>query len=563
MLSQGNSASSGGDARFRILRRIGEGGMARVYLAESKADGVTKLVVVKVLDPELAKTSEFRRSFRREAQLSARLQHANIVQVHGVFEDGVLPFMVMEYLDGLPFSDILRTTAIPLRLHLQLIAEMLAGLHYFHELRDNQGNLVGAVHRDVSPHNVMVLFQGVVKVLDFGIAKVGSSTELNNDDATRTGVIKGKLRYMAPEQMLGERDLDRRADIFAAGVMLWEAVMGRRMWGKISEQEVLQALAMGKIPPIDDVIAAKLPAPLLEAIRSATQPKREDRPATAQDLLVLVERSLVLMGGLVHSREISAFMASNFANEQNASRAQLNKALSGEVTTDTGLSGLIGRRIVREDGEDTPTHYSNPNRAVPSLPVQEESNNVWLYSGFAVALLIVVAVVVLGIRSSNEAAQAEIAKKVVVEDIKIQLIAFPSQAVISFNGEEVASNPFTLNHPNDNTELVFLIQAEGYHAETREIRANQNQQLIVNLQAVAPAPPPPVKKAVPTELEVEEEENTQIPANSPRPTPAGSKALPAEPSAPSVEAPKAPSTSCSPPYRVEADGTKVFKPECL
>ncbi len=185
--------------------------------------------MLKILEPTFAADPEMRAAFRREAEVCARLNHPNIVQVFEVVEEASSPIMVMEYVEGVSLSQVLARTEhrLPIRLHVHVIMQILAGLQYFHELRGEDGMPLNGIHRDVSPQNVLVMHEGAVKVLDFGIAKVSGTADA---DATRAGVIKGKLNYMPPEQLLGDTTIDRRADIFPVGVMLWEAFARRRLW---------------------------------------------------------------------------------------------------------------------------------------------------------------------------------------------------------------------------------------------------------------------------------------------------------------------------------------------
>ena len=162
---------------YRRLIELGRGGMSRVHLAERVALGVRKLVVLKVLNPELAVDPDLRGAFRREAELSARLNHPNVVQVLEVFESALAPVIVMEHLDGVSLAAVLKhwRAEFPLPLSLHVLCQVLAGLHYAHALRDLSGEPLGLIHRDVSPHNVMVTYDGQVKLIDFGIAKLARS----------------------------------------------------------------------------------------------------------------------------------------------------------------------------------------------------------------------------------------------------------------------------------------------------------------------------------------------------------------------------------------------------
>jgi serine/threonine-protein kinase len=212
--------------RYRLLAAVGHGGMSDVYVAAALGPaGFQKLLVVKELRPPLAQDPDFLAMFLDEARLAARLSHPNIVQTYEVFSDAGRYFIAMEYLEGQPLHRVLAHYAergrAPLPEYLRLLADTCAGLHHAHELVDYDGTALSAKARD-------------------------SSAE------SRVGLLKGKLGYMAPEQARGER-IDRRADVFAVGVMLWELIAGRRMWRSVGEVEVLKRLVAGEIPELRGV----------------------------------------------------------------------------------------------------------------------------------------------------------------------------------------------------------------------------------------------------------------------------------------------------------------------
>jgi serine/threonine-protein kinase len=197
-------------AGYRLVAGLGEGGMARVYLALSKkAAGFSKLVVLKVIRSSVTHDPELRRMFFDEARVAALLSHPNVVQTYEAGEDEGRLFLAMEYLEGKSLSS-MTAQGVPrlaLEVHLRIIADMLAGLHYAHGITDVDGQALDVVHRDVSPQNVFVTFAGQSKVVDFGIAKIAGSP------ATQSGIIKGKVGYIAPEQ-IHNKNVDRRADVF-------------------------------------------------------------------------------------------------------------------------------------------------------------------------------------------------------------------------------------------------------------------------------------------------------------------------------------------------------------
>ena len=213
--------------RYHVVGRIATGGMAEVYLAvHGELAGFRTPVVLKKVLPHLACNPEFIDMFLDEARIASLLDHPNVVRIYEVGKSESEYFLAMELVQGKPMQALLRlaqeakVTALEPRLAAFIVAQAASGLHYAHNLTDPLGNGLGLVHRDVSPHNILLSFEGSVKVIDFGVARaLGRITE------TQTGGRKGKFGYMSPEQARGE-DLDLRADIFALGVVLWEAVTG-------------------------------------------------------------------------------------------------------------------------------------------------------------------------------------------------------------------------------------------------------------------------------------------------------------------------------------------------
>ncbi|WP_394829876.1 TonB family protein [Pendulispora albinea] len=312
-------------SKYRPILEIGQGGMSRVDLALVRGPGkFTKLQVIKRLLPTLATDSDFLEMFLEEARLSARLNHANIVQINEIDFDGVHHFMAMEYLEGQTLDAVVRASSkrggIPMAMHLRIIAEACAGLHYAHELTDLDGKPLHIVHRDVSPHNVIVTYNGQVKVLDFGIAKAADSSH-----HTRTGVVKGKCAYMAPEQFQQGR-IDRRADIFALGIMVWQAATGTRMWKRLSDVEIFHRLTLGEIPsPLS--VDPSLPAELVAICDRALALNCEDRFATAQELGEAIEAYLATLPDPPSARAIGKYVGELFAEN----RAKVKAAIDAEL----------------------------------------------------------------------------------------------------------------------------------------------------------------------------------------------------------------------------------------
>lgn len=299
-------------ARYRVLFELGRGGTARVYLAVVEGpSGFNKLAVLKVLKAELANDVEFHDLLLNEARLTSRLSHGNIVQVHEVLEHAGAPVIAMEHLAGKSLYEV-RTRApqlLSLESHIYVLAQVLAGLQYAHVLCDFDGTPLDVVHRDVTPQNVFLSYDGQVKVLDFGIAKLaGSLVE------TQVGVIKGKVRYMAPEQLRGMA-VDGRTDVFACGVMLWEAITGRRLWSDMKDVEVVNALLDGEIPSprlFDASVDAAIEGICLKAL--AYLPA--DRYHSAEAFQEALEGYLVSARVRVTPRELGRALTTAFAADR-------------------------------------------------------------------------------------------------------------------------------------------------------------------------------------------------------------------------------------------------------
>ena len=270
--------------KYELVRRLGVGGMAEVFLARLHgAEGFIKHLVIKRILPAFNEDPEFVRMFVNEARLASRLQHANIVQIFDFDHVEGAYYIAMEWIDGLDLRRVLLAASqlgstVPLTLAVQVGLETLKGLHYAHCLAEG-GQPLGIVHRDVSPHNLLVSFSGEVKIADFGIAKVAAMAS-----ATRAGVVKGKLRYMAPEQLSGE-GVDRRTDLFALGVVLWETLAGRRLYQADNEARLIELVRQADSVPSLGGIRADVPEELEQVICRLLAAKPEERFASAADAL--------------------------------------------------------------------------------------------------------------------------------------------------------------------------------------------------------------------------------------------------------------------------------------
>ncbi len=314
-----DTAAKGGGwtvGRYAVHGEIASGGMATVHFGRLVGpSGFARPVAIKRLHPHFAREPDFVAMFLDEARLAARVQHPNVVPTLDVItSDGEL-LIVMDYVQGETLSRLLRTMrekreVIPTRIATSIMAGVLHGLHAAHEAKDEQGAPLGLVHRDVSPQNVIVGVDGVARVLDFGVAKAAVRLQ-----TTRDGQLKGKLAYMAPEQ-LSSAVVNRLSDVYAAGVLLWESLTGRRLFEGDSEGELVAKVLMGNAAP-PSTAAPDVPA-LLDAITlRALHQDPALRFASAREMAMALERS----GPIAMHSEVGEWVAV-VAREMLARRAQ-------------------------------------------------------------------------------------------------------------------------------------------------------------------------------------------------------------------------------------------------
>ncbi len=319
-----------GDARrfgeFELIAKLGRGGMADVFLA-ARTERPAELLVVKRLVADFREDDEHRGLFAEEARVMGMLHHPNIVRtIESHADEGPL-YLAMEFLDGLPLDRCASVvTELGERAALHVASELLDGLHYAHELRGPDGEGLELVHRDVSPHNVFLTYEGRVTLVDFGIAKSKGRSQ-----HTATGVVRGKLTYMAPEQALCE-EVDRRADVFAVGVVLWELLSGKRFWDAHSDVQILKKMTFGELPPLD---RAPIRPELAEVLAQALAVRPEDRFPTARafrDELVKLFDGPFKRADLGQRVEVAA----------GDYRAALKNAIDAHLTEARDTAGLPG-----------------------------------------------------------------------------------------------------------------------------------------------------------------------------------------------------------------------------
>ncbi|MEO8840600.1 MAG: serine/threonine-protein kinase [Kofleriaceae bacterium] len=311
---------------YQLLAKLATGGMAEIYLARPQSTSVAgekDVMVLKRILPHLAEDEHFVQMFRDEADLASKLVHRNVCHVLSFGQFGGTWFIAMEYLHGVPLSRMMTRLSkggrmLDYRVVAAIITQACEGLHAAHEARDASGNLLGVVHRDVSPPNIMVTGDGLVKLLDFGIAKARGA-----NSRTRTGTVKGKNAYMSPEQILG-KPLDRRSDVFALGVVMYEMLAIRRLFHRDSDFLTFKAITEEPIPEIRER-RSDIPAGMRAALLQAMARDPAGRFDTAQAFANAIKNSVATIGGPASPQELARLLFTDFGDEM-ASRDEILKA---------------------------------------------------------------------------------------------------------------------------------------------------------------------------------------------------------------------------------------------
>jgi serine/threonine protein kinase len=291
--------------RYAIERRIGEGGMAEVLLARDQRRGDLP-VVVKRCRAHLADQPEFAHLFLREARLASLIHHPNVVELEATGEDDGQPYLVMEYLQGFTVREIFlrsqKEGTVPQDLAAFIILGAARGLHAAHIAVDEQGVPMGLMHRDVSPHNLFVTESGVVKVLDFGIAK-----GVNELTMTRAGHVKGKASYLAPEQLDPHANVDARADLFSLGIVAWELFTGKRLFRRPTETDTINAIRQLKVDKPNQV-RPEIDQEYSDIVMKLLARKPERRPASAEEIVESLEKALARRAPEVDGASLAKFV---------------------------------------------------------------------------------------------------------------------------------------------------------------------------------------------------------------------------------------------------------------
>ncbi|HKP58418.1 MAG TPA: serine/threonine-protein kinase [Polyangiales bacterium] len=506
---------------YQVLAKIGEGGMGTVHLTKMDGPaGFNKLAVVKELRADLSETAEFRQMFLNEARLAARLTHPNVVHTYGANEEDGRLYLAMEYLDGQPWSRVRHVLwergTLPFDLHLKVLAETLAGLHYAHELRDYDGTAFSVVHCDMSPQNVFVTYDGQVKIVDFGVARA-----VTGQDKSKPDMIVGKLAYIAPEQARGEQ-LDRRADIFAVGVMLWEALTTRRFVEDRDWKEIRRKRSVGAEPRVRQV-SPNVPRELAEICDCALALDRAKRFSTAAEFRDALLRVLAEDFQDVDHARLGELVADAFQPERARTHAVIERHMKAPALTSSieDLVASLQSEPVEHTLKADLSELASVSRLRDDAALIEASNSAsirlaqrkprLLFIAGAAAILLISGIWLLGSRDSAEqelnAAQgsaqqapppkaaappapnvhvatqppAAAGQALLPQTVSLVVTANPSEAQLFMDGVPLYNNPYAASVRADGEVHLLRASGPGLQPQERVITLDRERVVTFNL----------------------------------------------------------------------------------
>ena len=327
--------------KYYLLERINVGGMAEVFKAKTfGVEGFERLLAVKRILPNIAEDEEFITMFIDEAKIAVQLQHANIAQIFDLGKVDDSYFIALEYVNGRDLRSIFdrmrsRGEALPIALACHVMMQVCEGLDYAHNKRDGQGRELHLIHRDISPQNVLIGYDGEVKLIDFGIAKAAGKAS-----TTQAGILKGKFGYMSPEQVRG-LPIDKRSDIFAVGIVLYELLTGERLFVGETDFSTLEKVRNVEIVPPSSY-NKKIPQELERLMMKALARDPEDRYSNAIDLHDDLQSFLYSIGEFYSRKDLAGWMKKTFAAEIEEDNAKIEQYR--QIAAPVGASNEVSRR---------------------------------------------------------------------------------------------------------------------------------------------------------------------------------------------------------------------------
>ncbi len=482
--------------KYQLLKKIASGGMGQVFLAQDGTQGFDKLVVIKRLLPHLAEDGEFLSMFDDEARIAARLNHPNLIQI---FERGRVDgayYLAMEYVPGENLRHLDRDARqrgqpLPIGASCRIVSDAAAGLDYAHKLRDAQGQLLGLVHRDVSPQNILVGFDGAVKLIDFGVAKA-----LDRQQHTATGILKGKYPYMSPEQASGE-EIDHRSDLFSLGTILWELLTRSRLFKGTTDMITIRRVRDCQVQRPSQV-NPELPVRVDELVLHALARQPGDRYPDAAAFRLAIEDFIVTERLPASSAHLVSYLKELYGEEISTSTnlSNLDRMVRFEDSEhDSG--GSTGSQRPTPDALHSPLHESReeaktgpgtlllesprPRRRVRSVAISLAALCALALGGGA--LLRARSVLVASARTAEQSRASGAAPSKPVP-LQIELDSEPSGARVEVDGTTVGITPLKIALEDEHLEVELT--HPGFEAQRLTLSAKDAPRSFVHLTKSRP-----------------------------------------------------------------------------
>ena len=483
--------------------------MGRVWAARQVGSPLQRLVAVKTAISGQSQTPEFQRLFMDEARIASLIHHPHVCGVYELGEEQGTLYLVMEWSDGASLRQVMDKLPggrMDMAVAARIVANVAAGLHAAHELEDSDGTKLRVVHRDVSPQNVLISKNGHVKVADFGVAK--AQGQLHRP--TETGEMKGKLAYMAPEQVTA-KDIDHRADIFALGCVLYEVTVGRRPFqGEGALSTLYQLLEQAVASPVE--VCPGYPAELSAIVLKSLAKDAEDRYQTAEDLRIALESWVASVGSKANEREIAALLRTTVGDEIDQKSRLINEA-AAKLKERPSEQPEAGAHSAPPNSSGSPVRGREGaitvDRGVSTAGIRDKSSS-WLLpvgAGLAVlALVVVLAKGTIGTPQHEPAATApppvasppvtvtavtpspprpaEPAPPETPRDVRITVRTIPENASIQIDDGAPVTSPYTLETAPSATPRVIRATAPSYTSTTRQVAFDQAREIVIELAPV-------------------------------------------------------------------------------
>ncbi|MGE3674888.1 MAG: serine/threonine protein kinase [Polyangiaceae bacterium] len=489
--------------KYHVGARLAAGGAASVYLARlTGPHNYERLLALKIIHEHLAEEQEFVDMFLDEANLASRLAHPNVVHVFELAREEDVLFMAMEYLHGQPLSQVYRrfteqAEPIPLDLVAWIGARAADGLHHAHELCDETGRRLGLVHRDVSPQNVIVTYDGQVKVVDFGIARADGRLA-----QTALGQIKGKFSYMAPEQALG-KPYDHRSDLFALGATLYELAMGRRLFRGEDEMETLRKVISAEVPSprsIDPTFPLAFETILLRVL--SLDPER--RHASAYELARDLDAFAAAGGAKKHAERLGELVTGAFHDERAKQEAALARLREATVVESVGQHPTLP--------SDSTQLNSGLDRVAPEVSTTAARSRSKYWIGLALAAVVAIFAIVSMGKGPSAAAPGR--------DVAVEVTWTPAvPASVTIDGQRIQGIPAVTHLPRADRSVSVKIAAEGYEPTELLVVPDRDRSVLLRLterRALPPEVPPSPMDDVPSAAPAASEEPPSKSGKKPR-----------------------------------------------